>query len=102
MPLLFLLFLSGVSCHVQPAYCQIVELFVRIAATTRKDTAPTYSAGLPIMEHVLDGGIIIANGSIIGRFTEGHAEILAGLLIGQVSLRDSQGKPLETLVVKQA
>ena len=52
------------------------------------------------ISHVLDGGSIIVGGNVIGRFAEGHAEFSAGVLTGQVCLRDPQGKPVEVLVIK--
>lgn len=44
---------------------------------------------------VLDEGIVIAGGTVVGRFHRGHAEFTASALAGQIGLRDPQGKPLE-------
>lgn len=44
---------------------------------------------------VLDGGIVIAGGAVVGRFDRGHAEFTVSALAGQIGLRDPQGKPLE-------
>lgn len=44
---------------------------------------------------VLDGGIVVAGGTVVGHFDRGHAEFMASSLAGQIGLRDSQGIPLE-------
>lgn len=50
------------------------------------------------VSHILDGGIVVAGGNVVGRFADGHVEFATSALAGQFGLRDSEGMPVETVV----
>jgi hypothetical protein len=48
----------------------------------------------PATSHKLDGGVVIRGGKIVGKFTRGRCDFKAPALVGQIALRDRNGRPL--------